>query len=175
MIDGPLFTKIDNNTLVGRMYVSGGTKAIAEFDSNGYTVKTSGSLIYSDFLTDGDVIACAGSSGFGLYERNLNGNYTTIATQATMSNHVERLMGKCRGNYYTVCCPTSSDSQMKYYLRVYDSEGVLFETRELDGIANAQHGDLRVIPQLSRTGYLTMYIPRKYSSGTSNFVVVQCY
>lgn len=180
MIDGPRFTKIDSTTAVGRihLYSNGNyTDAIAEYDGTAYTIK-SGTLQYIDFLTDGTEVCCAGASGFGIYERNTSGNYTEVVHQARIDTyHTERLIGKCRGYYYTVSCPNGSGGDGKFYLRVYRSNGTVYETVELTGLSNMSGGtgDLRFVPQLSRTGYLTFFIQRKTSSQNNSFVLIQCY
>lgn len=172
-LQGPLFTKLDSSTMVGRLNIYNSTNAVAEYDVSGYTVKT-GSCSYMDFLTDGNIIACAGSDGFELFERPASGNYVSLAKTTGIANHTDRLIGKCRGYYYTVSCPFDNDSEKKYYLRVYDSDGVLYKTVELTGLNGLRYSYITSVPQLSRTGYLTIYIP-KYSSGKSCFLLIQCY
>lgn len=171
---GPLFTKLDASTMVGRLNIYNSTNAVAEYDASGYTVKT-GSCLYMDFLTDGNLVACAGTDGFELFERPASGNYVSLEQTPEIANHTERLIGKCRGYYYTVSCPYDNDSEKKYYLRVYDSDGVLFKTVELTGLNGMQYWDIISVPQLSRTGYLTIYISKYSGSGDNCFLLIQCY
>lgn len=177
---GPQFTKLGSNYAVGRINIFNSTQGIAEYDASGYTVKVSG-VYYTDTLVDtatgGHHIAVAGGDGFALYFRNSSGNYSAIATQAGLANHTERLVGKCRGYYYTVCLPSSSDTDKKYYLRVYTDAGVLYETRELTDLEGSRYNSDRItiVPQVSKTGYLTVYIPRYLSRDKSRFVLIECY
>lgn len=163
----PNFTKIDANTLVGRLQIYGGTTGIGEFTDSGYVAK--GGLEYVDFLTDGNTVACAGN-GFGLYTRNTSGNYVVIKENSGVSGHTDRLVGKCRGNYYVIAVPDSSGDS-GYYLRVFDGSGDLVETIELTGLSGflSPYASV-VVPQLSKTGYLVFGC-----SACKKLVVIQCY
>ena len=166
------FTKLDSETLVGRLQLYGGDTTIGEFTTNGYTAKSS-PVGYRDFLTDGNTIACAGD-GFGLYTRNISGLYTEISHTSNITNHYERLIGKCRNYYYTVAYPTVVGGI--FYLHIWNANGVLVETLELSNLSYSssealsdQHLSSVFVPQLSQTGYLCF-------RGEKNKIVrIQCY
>lgn len=169
----PAFTKIDSNTLVGRLQQYGGDTTIGEFTTSGYTAK-SAPTNYRDFLTDGNTVACAGGGGFGLYTRNTSGLYTEIATTASIADHFERLIGKCRNHYYTVAYPTVAGGT--FYLHIWDTNGTLVETVELTDLsypsaeASAKYYiQLVFVPQVSQTGYLC------FRGGANKIVRIQCY
>lgn len=163
----PNFTKIDSSTLVGRLQIYGGTTGIGEFTTSGYTAK-SGSLDYRDFLAVGDVIACAGVTGFGLYNRVVSGSYTSIGTATATADHLMRLVGKCRDYYYVVEFPTTSGG--KFYLKVFDSSVNLIKTIELTGLSySGSYNYPRFTPQLSQTGYLC------FQGGDNKMVRIACY
>ena len=168
----PAFTKIDANTLVGRLQLYGGDTTIGEFTTSGYIAKSS-AIGYRDFLTDGNTVACAGD-GFGLYTRNTSGLYAEISHTANLSNHFERLIGKCRNHYYTVAYPTATGGA--FYLRIWDANGALVETVELTDLSypNAEalstyYIKLVFVPQVSQTGYLC------FRGGANKIVRIQCY
>lgn len=163
----PNFTKLDANTFVGRLSIYNGTTGIGEFNTSGYTAK-SGSLDYQDFLADGNVIACAGASGFGLYNRVTSGSYTAIATASASGNRYMRLIGKCRDNYYVL--EASGASGVSHRLKVFDSTGTLVSTTELSLGYNQRFNVAQAfVPTISETGYLCFL-------GDNNKIVrIQCY
>ena len=166
----PNFTKIDANTLVGRLQIYNDFTGSGEFTSSTKRAK-SGQVGYYDFLVDGDIVACAGV-GFGLYQRNTSGNYTELATVAALTGHQERLIGKCRGYYYTVAASRGSGGDGKNYLRVFDSNGSLVDTVELEaGLSFFSSDYPPFVPYISTTGYLA-FIPRY---GNRKLVLIQCY
>jgi len=166
----PRFTKLNANTLVGRLQRYNENLAFAEFNDSGFIVRGLGA--YQDFLVDGNKVAMAGASGFGLFSVSTTGNYNEISTSAPVdAYHTERLIGACRGVYYTVNVPTNVSSDGKFYLRVYNSNGVLFDSRGITGIPSTYYlgSSPAIVPQLSQTGYLT------FGDGNRRVVLIQCY
>ena len=170
----PNFTKIDSTTMVGRyqVYSSGVTTTqIGEFTTSGVTDK--GGMSGTEFLVDGDTVV-VGGAGLGIYTRNISGNYVMVVEVSSLANHYERLVGKCRGYYYTVCEPANSNGtgdDAKYFLRVFDGSGVVVDTVELTGLSTYVNSVQNIlVPQLSQTGYLV------YGNlANKKLVVIQCY
>lgn len=157
----PNFTKLNATTAVGyyKLFSNNSTKQyIGEFTSIGVSAVSAAGVSYWDYLVDGDEIACAGLSGFGLYTKPALGNYTEVATIANKdAYHRERLIGKTRGMYYALCEPINTQGDQKYYLHVISGAGVLVEEIELNltySTAYSGLGPNRFVPQLSQTGYL---------------------